>query len=84
VKVSDHLAQILGIEPRGQRRRTDQIAEHHREPTPLVLGLGTGCRRRPDIGSLATRSQNGVKADILDPAVRVMRSSTASRWAVQR
>ena len=28
---SDDLAQILGIEPRRERRRADQIAEHHRQ-----------------------------------------------------
>src|SRR5215469_9208981 len=27
----DDLAQILGIEPRRERRRADHIAEHHRE-----------------------------------------------------
>ena len=32
---ADHLAQILGIEPRRERRRADQVAEHHRELTPF-------------------------------------------------
>ena len=32
---ADDLAQILGIEARRQRRRTDQIAEHHRQLPPL-------------------------------------------------
>jgi hypothetical protein len=45
------LAQFLGIEPGRQRRRADQIAEHHRQLPPLggVLGLSTGrggARRR--------------------------------------
>ena len=47
---ADHLAQVLGIEPRRQRRRADQVAEHHGELAPLGLrrprgwGLGS-CRR---------------------------------------
>ena len=41
---ADDLAQILGIEARRQRRRTDQIAEHHRQLAPLggVLRLHAG------------------------------------------
>ena len=34
---ADHLAQILGIEPRRQSRRADQIAKHHRQ----LPALGT-------------------------------------------
>ena len=41
---SDHLAQVLGIEPRRQRRRADEIAEHHSELPPL--GGGDRSRRR--------------------------------------
>ena len=53
----DDLAQILGIEPRRERGRPDQIAEHHRQlpalrlrPPPFPLpasggGLGRGARR---------------------------------------
>ena len=39
---ADDLAQILGIEARGQRCRADQVAEHHRQLAPL----GLGCRVR--------------------------------------
>ncbi len=41
---ADDLAQILGIEARRQRRRADQIAEHHRQLPPLggVLRRRTG------------------------------------------
>jgi hypothetical protein len=35
---ADDLAQILGIEAGGQRRRTDQIAEHDGQLPPLGLG----------------------------------------------
>ena len=35
---ADHLAQILGIKPRRQRGRADQIAEHHRDLAPLGIG----------------------------------------------
>ncbi len=34
----DDLAQILGIEPRRQRRRADQVAEHHRQLPALGIG----------------------------------------------
>jgi ABC-type glutathione transport system ATPase component len=40
---ADDLAQILGIVARRQRRRADQIAEHHRQLAPLGLP-GSGCR----------------------------------------
>jgi hypothetical protein len=38
------VAQFLGVEPRRQRRRADQIAEHHHQLPPLggVLRLRTG------------------------------------------
>ncbi len=45
---ADDRAQILRIEPRRQRRRADQIAEHHRQLPPLGLGWCrriAGCRR---------------------------------------
>jgi len=47
---ADHLAQFFGIEPRRQRRRTDQVAEHHRQLAPLRGRPGCGVRRR-DVGS---------------------------------
>jgi len=31
----DNLAQIFGIEPRRQRRRADEVADHHRQLPPL-------------------------------------------------
>jgi hypothetical protein len=40
---ADDLAQILGIEARRQRRRTNQVAKHHRQLASL--GLGCGVRR---------------------------------------
>ena len=42
---ADDLAQILGIEARRQRRRTDQIAEHQRQLPPLSLRRGRRGRR---------------------------------------
>ncbi len=39
---ADDLAQVLGIKARRQRRRTDQIAKHHRQLPALGLG---GSRR---------------------------------------
>ncbi len=61
---ADHLAQIFGIEARRQRRRTDQIAEHHGQLAPLGLGLCryiVGCRRHGDIGQGATECGDRVK-----------------------
>ena len=45
---ADHLAQLFGIEPRRQRRRADEVAEHHRQLPPFGLRLGrrTGSLRR--------------------------------------
>ena len=42
---ADHCPQILRIEPRRNRRRADQVAEHHRRLPPLGLGRGRCCRR---------------------------------------
>jgi hypothetical protein len=41
---ADLLAQFLGVKPHRQRRRADEIAEHHRQLPPLggVLRLRTG------------------------------------------
>jgi hypothetical protein len=43
---ADDLAQILGIEARRQRGRTDQINEHHGQLAPLGLGGGGRPYRR--------------------------------------
>jgi hypothetical protein len=43
---ADHLAQLFGIEPRGERRRADQIAEHHRQLPAFGSRAGRGLRRR--------------------------------------
>ena len=48
----DNLAQILGIEPRGECGRADQIAEHHRQLPPFGSGgidrlSALYCRLRP-------------------------------------
>jgi hypothetical protein len=56
---ADHLAQFFRIESRRQRRRADQVAEHHRQLPPLgrrrrhlggtdgapLIRLSSGCRR---------------------------------------
>jgi predicted ATPase len=46
---TDNLAQILGIEQRGKRGRTDKITEHHRQLPPFGVdgGMGGGIRCRP-------------------------------------
>jgi hypothetical protein len=46
---ADDLAQILGVEAGGQRRRTNQIAEHHGQLAPLCPG-GNWTRRRRGLG----------------------------------
>ena len=43
---AEDLAQILWIQPRRQLRRADQIAEHHRQLSPLGFRLGPAHRRR--------------------------------------
>jgi hypothetical protein len=45
---ADELSQILGVESRRQRRRADEIAEHHGQLPPLGLarrGWGDGATR---------------------------------------
>ncbi len=38
------VAPLLRIEPRCDLRRTDQVAEQHRELAALAYGEGVGCR----------------------------------------
>ena len=62
---ADDLAQILGIEARGQRRRTNQVAEHHGQLAPLGLGgaLDRGLRspsRRCCGGQIIDRAQHAL------------------------
>ena len=50
---ADHLAHVLGIEPRRQRRRAHQIDEHHRELPALPASVGrasSGSAQRSGIG----------------------------------
>jgi hypothetical protein len=57
----DHLAQILGIEPRRECGRADQVAEHHRQLPAFGLGLRRcigGCRGR---GYVRTERRDGVE-----------------------
>jgi hypothetical protein len=46
---ADHLAQLFGIEPRRQRRRADQVAEHQRQLSAFRRRARRGlrCRSRP-------------------------------------
>ena len=44
---ADDLAQILRIEPRRQRRRADEVAEHHRQLPAFGLGAELGYRGAP-------------------------------------
>ena len=46
VVVPDQLAQILRVKPRRQRRRADQVAEHHRQ----LSAFGVDWRRRGGSG----------------------------------
>ena len=46
---ADQVAPVLGVEPRGETRRADEIAEHHRDRTPLggdFRRFGGDCGRR--------------------------------------
>jgi hypothetical protein len=65
VERADQIAHILGIEPRRQRSRADEIAEHHRQLTALgwVLRLrlwlgGRPIRERLAGGKLPDRAQH--------------------------
>src|SRR5262249_46307051 len=49
----DHLPQILGVEPRGELGRADQIAEHHSQLPAL------GDRSRPSLSSKRVRVREG-------------------------
>src|SRR5580700_3185108 len=40
---ADHLPQVFRIEPRGQRRRADQIAKHHRQLPAFGAISAKGC-----------------------------------------
>ena len=51
---ADHLTHVLWITPRRERRRTDQIAKHHRKLT--TLSIMTVRRGRTDRGSLRCRN----------------------------
>jgi hypothetical protein len=58
------LAQILGIEPRRQLRRADQVAEHHRELP--AFGIGScrrvaGCYRHNGGRPLGTERGDGIQ-----------------------
>ena len=69
---ADHLAHVLGIEPRRQRGRADQIAEHHRQLAAL------GCRVAR--GAASVRAVRAVGASTLSAA---MASSSLRRWPTE-
>ena len=59
---ADDLAQILGIEPRRECRRADQIAEHHRQLAAFGIGGRrhiARCRRHRRSGMGCTLGQYG-------------------------
>jgi hypothetical protein len=60
----NHLAQILGIEPRRQLGRTDQIAEHHQKLSPFSVSARRGiarCRGHSSGGPLGPERGNGIE-----------------------
>ena len=51
--------QVLRVEPGGERRRSDEVTEHHREVSPLgPIGNLWACRLRPRCRELANRVKN--------------------------
>jgi hypothetical protein len=58
---SDDLAQILGIEPRGELGRGDQVTERHRELPAFGIGGSqgiAGCRRHRSGGRWGAERRN--------------------------
>jgi hypothetical protein len=51
----DQVAPVFGVELRGERRRSDKVAKHHRDRT----ALGVGPRSRPRPGGHGWRGQTG-------------------------
>ena len=63
----DHLAHVLWIKPRRERRRADQIAKHHRKLT--TLGVIAVRRRRSDRPSLHCRSGSSERRNRLQQSL---------------
>ena len=81
MKSREGLAPFLGIEPGGDRGRADQVAEQHRQMTPLTIVPATllGCiavypnirtrclaDRRGDWLTRSTRSRSGRKTSLVE------------------
>ena len=69
----DDLAQILGIEPRRQRGRADEIAEHHRQLTPFARPSARELRRGGQPSSAAAVAASNA----------AMASSSRRRWPTE-
>ena len=77
---ADHLAQVLGIEPRRKRGRADQIAEHHGELAAFGGGLASrGCRSVD--GEDETRA--GSSAGVASGRNAAIASSSRRRWPIE-
>ena len=57
---ADHLAQVLGVETRGEGRRADEVDEHHRQLAPL--GLAGSAARACAGASAPGAADGGVRA----------------------
>jgi hypothetical protein len=70
----DDLAQILGIEARGERSRADQVAEHHRQLTALGIRphpcLPCKRRREGERAPAVARDRQGWRRRHIDRAER--------------
>ena len=80
---ADHLAQVLGIEPRRERRRADEVAEHHRQLPALGRGSRTavGSRRdRPSAGSLRPDCRTAEQNFAPWPVLAAARRTSRSQW----
>ena len=69
---ADDLAQILGIEPRRECRRADQIAEHHRQLPALGLAgrKGDGSKVALTAGWAKSRVGSAPRAAIAASSLR--------------
>ena len=64
---ADHLPHVFGIEPRRERRRADQIAEHHGKVAPFGVGRASGLGNQPGLIEFGDHAQHLATMSEQDP-----------------